>query len=468
MPNDWSEFSQYVQTLLQKGSVPGAQVCVRDASGIVYSESFGYRDEAKTKPINAETIFGIASMSKSVTSCAAALLEAEGKLCFDDPVEKYLPGFCIPGMPPEAVLVDHLATHTTGIPPIPTLAWSMVAHTKPDAWEEEEYQKLLLQAKSKVDTIQDIIDYIAAGDYTPLGQAGEYRSYSNDGYALLSSVIDAASGEPLESYLKMRLFQPLGMQHTTFSLDEILATKNVTSLFVKTKEGVKASDIWDSAPPYRGCGWIKSTASDMTRYYLMLSQSGFYEGKQILPKGCTERLFGNRFAETAEGKYCCGLNKRTFSNRVICDHSGGLKGVASRGGFLKDEGYAVTVLTNLSNFNTAPIINGAFNLKMALPMQQSHQWAIPSGAVPQTPEMYLGRYCIKEGSPVEILVSQAEDGQLQVTVEGVLMPLLYCGKTNFLLLPPDTKPEDGTPITAFIREGKAWALLRGSRMIQRI
>ena len=80
MSRDWSEFSHYVQTLLQKGSVPGAQICVRDSSGIIYSESFGYRDEAKTKPVNEDTIFGIASMSKSVTSAAAALLEAEGKL----------------------------------------------------------------------------------------------------------------------------------------------------------------------------------------------------------------------------------------------------------------------------------------------------------------------------------------------------------------------------------------------------
>lgn len=468
MPRDWSEFSQYVQTLLQTGSVPGAQVCVRDASGIIYSESFGYRDDAKTKPVNEDTIFGIASMSKSMTSAAAALLEAEGKLCFDDPVEKYLPGFRVPGMPPEAVLVDHLATHTTGVPPIPTLMWSMTVHTEADSWEEEKYQKLRTEAKSNVDTIQDIIDYIASGDYTPLGQAGEYRSYSNDGYALLSSVIDMAAGEPLESYLKRRIFLPLGMQHTTFSLDEILETKNVTSLFVKTKEGVKASDLWDMAPPYRGCGWIKSTASDMTRYYLMLSQSGCYEGKQILPKSCIERLFGSRFAETAEGKYCCGLNKRTFANHVICDHAGGLKGVASRGGFLKDEGYAVTVLTNLSNFNTAPILNGALNLRIDLPVEQSHQWAIPIGAAPQTPEMYLGQYCIREGSPVEVVVSKAEDGQLQITVEGVVMPLLYCGKTNFLMLPPDTKPEDGTPVVAFIRDGKAWALLRGSRMIQRI
>jgi len=165
------------------------------------------------------------------------------------------------------------------------------------------------------------------------------------------------------------------------------------------------------------------------------------KANRFCPKAVQSVYLAIRFAETAEGKYCCGLNKRTFFNHVICDHSGGLKGVASRGGFLKDEAYAVTVLTNLSNFNTAPILNGAFNLKMALPMEQSHQWAIPSGAVPQTPEMYLGRYCIKEGSSVEILVSQAEDGQLQVTVEGVLMPLLYCGKTNFLLLPPDTKLE---------------------------
>ena len=462
------ELINYVEAILKEGQVPGAQICLMDSSGIILTHPFGFADIERTKPITEKTIFGIASMSKSLTCTAISLLEHEGKLSWQDPVCKYFPAFSIPGMPPEAVTLEHLAMHTTGIPPLPTLAWSFVQHTPPDPWEEEDYQQLAKEAESNVDTVEDIIRYIAEGKYRALGQAGEYRSYLNEGYALLSSVVDQVAHQTLESFLAERVFKPLKMFQTTFDLEEAKASGDITDLFSKVKGEVKGSKIWDEAPPYRGCGWVKSTAEDITKYYLCLSQGGKLNHQQVLPFEVTEQMFGNRFPSTIEGTYCYGLNKHVFKGHVICDHSGGLKGVASRGGFLKDEGFAITILTNLGSFNTAPIFNAAMNWKLEVPLETSHQWAKPTNSTYFSPEVYTGKFSVREGKEQIIEIIFDEDKGLIVRAEDQELRMIHCGRTDFLLIPKDGKESDAIVCKAFVRDGKAWGYSRGSRILQRI
>jgi len=73
----------------------------------------------------------------------------------------------------------------------------------------------------KVETAEDIIDYITAGDYEPLGQPGEYMSYSNDCYAILSAIADLAAGISLEDFLEERVFQPLGMKRSALGFERL-------------------------------------------------------------------------------------------------------------------------------------------------------------------------------------------------------------------------------------------------------
>lgn len=175
---DWAKLDLHVAQELKRQEVPGAAICVSDDSGVLYSRGFGYRDCDGKEKATADTIFGIASLSKSITCLAAALLEHEGKLSFDDPVAKYLPDFRIPGTPQEAVLVHHLANHTTGIPPLPTLDWSLTWHTPTEPWRAEIQERYKAESTTKVEHIDDIISFIAQGDnFRVLGPPGRYMSY---------------------------------------------------------------------------------------------------------------------------------------------------------------------------------------------------------------------------------------------------------------------------------------------------
>lgn len=447
--------------------MPGAAVCVSDDTGVVLAKGFGFCDEAKSRPVNPDTIFGIASMSKSVTSLAAALLELEGKLSLDDPVHKYLPAFDMPGVPREMVLVRHLCEHRTGLPPLPTLSWSMACNTPAEPWLEEYVKAYQKDAKSRVERVEDILDYIAnSGDFRPLGAPGEVMSYSNDGYALLSSVIDAAAGETLESYVQRRIFEPLGMTRTTFDVDKAKEMGNITSLFTWTGDVLRCSDIWDVAPPYRGCGWIKSTANDMSRYYLALSRNGMHHGRQIWPRAAVERVIGRGFAETPQGIYCFGLNKRLFEDVVICEHSGGLTGVSSQGGFIKDSAYSVTVLTNLSGVMCSSMTNAAFNMWLGLPLDASHSWLTHRPEAPEHPELYAGVYCSREGLDEKLTVRVNEKGELMGLGEKGEERLVFCG-ANVFTPEGEGKLVPGTVLRFYVRDNECWAVAIGSRVYQR-
>ncbi len=433
MGYDWDGFQEFMEGALQKANVPGASVCVSDQTGVLYRRGFGYRDATRTKQVTPDTIFGIASMSKSITCVLAALLEHEGKLSFSDPVTKYLPHFRIPGTPKESVLVRHLANHTTGVPPLPALSWSRSWHTAADPWNSETRAEIKAKAQSKIADIDDIIAYIAEGQgFSVMGPPGKYMSYLNEGYALLSSVIDQASGETLESYAQRRIFQPLGMERTTFDVHEAIAKGNITSLYVKDKDGVlRCTDHWDVAPPYRGCGWVKSTAVDMNAYYLALSQRGMYKGQRVFPESVVERVVGRGFAETESGVYCYGLNKRLFRDVVLCEHSGGLTGVSSRGGFIKDGAFAVTVLTNLTGVDCSVITNAAFNLQLGLALDASHAWAVPIDEDLEDAAIYAGTYRSNEGTGSELVI-EADNGSLVCKRDEDSEPLRFCGANVFV------------------------------------
>lgn len=466
------ELAAYLDDLYAEVKYPGLSVSFRGPEGVIFEKSYGHADMDKTRPIGRDTIFGIASMSKSMTTLACAILEAEGKLSFSDPVKKYFPEFSIPGTPDESVTLGHLAMHTTGLPPNPLLIWSIVMNTprrKPGS-----PSKIAETAPNKVDTIDDIIDYISnSGSYEPLGAPGEQMSYSNEGYALLSYVVDQAAGMPLEEFLEERIFKPLGMNRTVLDLDGQRAIEisngDITDLFnFDENDELYADQRWSTLPPYRGCACVKSTANDMTKYYQMLSQKGVFEGRQIIDPKAVEILIGREFPEIDEPFYCFGLNKRVFNDRVICEHSGGLHGVSANGGFIMG-GYAATTLCNqrsaaIQKFNWA-----FYNFVMGLPLDTSHAYAIPSGENFSMPEAIVGTYRSLEDIPESYcIVREDEDSNLIANYYNVDYKLAYCKDTLFSARHLDKPDVQRTTMRFLIRNGKAWGVRCYNRIYQRV
>ena len=467
MKRNTEELDEYLERLFEKCGYPGMAVCIRGPEGILYDRGFGYRSIEHKKTVDGDTVFGIASMSKSMTALACCILQTEGKLSLDDPVVKYFPDFHIPGAADECVTIRTLAMHRAGIPPMEPLEWSIAMNSieRDTHW----YREMLRTAPNKMDRIEQIVDYISAGNYEPLGAPGEYMSYSNEGYALLSYIVDMAAGISLEEFLMERVFKPLGMERTVLDLDcseaKALAGDNITSLFEREKDGSLVwDDNWSVLPPFRGCACVKSTAKDMTRYYQMLCDGGVWNGRQVIPKEAVELIYGREFPLRQEPFYCMGLYKSLIAGKMMCEHSGGLHGVSTQGGFIEG-GYSVAVLCNEGELEMDEFQWACYNYILGLPLETTHYWAVPSGRIFSHPEMICGDYLSQEGLPVHCVVS-VEDGKLTADYNGQKVNLLYSSECNFIAVDAG-KPENRISTFQFyIRNGHAWGVRCGSRIYQ--
>ena len=466
---DASSLNQHLDSWAKKKNLAGVSACIMGPNGCEYKWNYGFRDAAQTIRPDCDTMYGIASMSKSITALCACILECEGKLRLDDPVSQYLPAFSVPGQPKEAVTVRHLAMHTAGIPPMEPLEWSIAMNSE-DRSESEWLLAMRKSAPNRMETIDQIIEYIAHCPYHTLGAPGEIMSYSNEGYALLSYVIDKAAGMPLERFMDERIFEPLGMTRTILdngvAASRIISGGNITSLFEIIDGKRVCDDAWSILPPYRGCAMVKSTAKDIATYYRALSNMGMHEGRQVIPAHAVDLLIGRYHPLTELNVMCMGLNKREFEGHVICEHSGGLHGVSTKGGLLLGEGYGFSVLCNQGEEDMDELMWGMYNAVLGLPLDRSHRWFNPVGQPFSAPEMITGTYIGHEGVP-SILVIEEKDGQLTRTRDGATTAFAYCGGTRFLSYDPGKDYDQGVRHEFLIRDGRAWGVRCGTRVFER-
>lgn len=226
-------------------------VLVADSTGVVYHQAFGYRDWRLKTPMDTTAIFELAPVSKQFTAMVIMMLKAEGRLEYDDPVEKY-----IPGLPYKDITIRHLLTHTSGLP---------------------DYQAVMDQYwdKTRVAGNEDNIAYLIKYHPAELFAPGDKYNYSNTGYMLLASIASAASGEDFIDLCRERIFQPLHMTDTDIRTQaERLTLERMAwgHLFVKEKSRYVQAD---SFPQFnysiwlgnrKGPGRISSTTSDLFKW----------------------------------------------------------------------------------------------------------------------------------------------------------------------------------------------------------
>ena len=169
------------------GDGPGASVLVlRDGQAIV-QKSYGMANLEAREAITPATNFRLASVSKQFNSAAILLLAEQGKLSIDDPVQRWLPS-----LPQSNITIRHLLTHTSGL---------------------IDYEDLMDPKDTSQIHDSGVLELLSHENRTYFEPGKGYR-YSNSGYALLSLIVEKASGQRYADFLHDHIFQPLGMQHT--------------------------------------------------------------------------------------------------------------------------------------------------------------------------------------------------------------------------------------------------------------
>lgn len=235
-----------MQALIDDGKIAGAVTLVATPDDVVHLEATGHADIATDRKMQKDTIFRIASMTKTITSAALMLLVEQGKLDPLDPVSKYIPAFKdqqIKGRPDLAdITVAEIMTHTAGL-------------NRPS---RQERGSLTLEEHAALVASRPL-------EFVP-GSRWQYSS----GITVAGRLIEVASGQKYETFLEEHIFKPLGMADTTFRLSSAqavrLATTYVPGGEPKSLAAVDIPDPTVQRPP-NPSGGLYSTASDMARFY---------------------------------------------------------------------------------------------------------------------------------------------------------------------------------------------------------
>jgi CubicO group peptidase (beta-lactamase class C family) len=265
-----------VQPFVDRGEIAGAVSLVADKDHVLHLSAVGLSDLATHRAQQPTDIFWIASMTKPITAVCVAILADEGKLSFDDPLEKFLPEFKARFVlqeqtPDRRVLVKaerpitlrDILTHTSGL--------GEYGVTGPH-WTLAEMAKALSREPLRF-------------------QPGSRWGYSTAGIDTLGRVVEVASGMPFAEFIRTRLFVPLGMKDSTWWMtpeqEQRRAKTYVLSNETKKLEPTPIYYLYTGAPtdfsrPALGGAGLFSTAEDVAKFYQMMLHGGELGGKRVL------------------------------------------------------------------------------------------------------------------------------------------------------------------------------------------
>jgi CubicO group peptidase (beta-lactamase class C family) len=302
--------------------IAGGVVLLARRGKVAYLHGIGRADVEADKPMAVDTIFRIASMSKPITSAAAMMLVDDGKLRLDDPVAKYIPEFKEPKVlargksgkdddytlvPAErAITVRDILTHTSGITyrlfaPRPLISFYVKANINDGLKQDDE-------------KLADNVKRLAG--LPLLHQPGAAWTYGLN-TDVLGRVIEVASGQSLDEFLRARVFTPLGMHDTAFYPPPEKAAR-IAALYrpgedqriVRVgKDPVQVGQlIYTATYPYEGPhsyfsggAGLTSTATDYARFLQMLLDGGWANGRQLLRPDTVKQMTQNQLGKLTVG-----------------------------------------------------------------------------------------------------------------------------------------------------------------------
>ena len=334
-----------LQAEVDKGNIPGAVVMINRKGKLVYSEVVGYQDKSANKAMSKDSIFRIYSMTKPLASVAAMILVEEGKMQLADPISKFMPEFAnmqvsvgtkdsggnmeyslVPAAKP--ITVQDLLRHTSGIgyPEITSNPNIKKAYTDAGLYVAggTDYDQRRV-------TPQEMIAGIAKAPLsTQPGTNWEY-GMSVD---LLGRVVEVVSGKRLGDFLQDRVFTPLQMKDTAFSVPtdkkSRIAEPFATDPF--NKAPIKLLDVTIKPSNDSGGAGAAGTAGDYMNFASMMLNGGELNGQRILSPMTVNLMasdmLGNRTTvPLSPGQLLMGVDGYTFGLGFMVRQGQGLASV---------------------------------------------------------------------------------------------------------------------------------------------
>ena len=341
---------------VKNGDIPGVVSLIVRKGKIVFWKAYGMADNQAGRALKRDDIFRIASQSKAITATAVMMLWEEGKFKLDDPISKYIPEFKNPQIFESFQYSD--TTYTTKPAKSEITIRQLLTHTSGIGYgiiDDDERFKLIYQKAGVTDafttkglTIGESVKKLAR---LPLhSEPGEKFVYS-EGLDVLGYLIEIVSGIPLDTFLKLHIFDPLGMNDTRFyqpaeKAERLVAVqqRNINGHWEKYPVTFYDPDypIKGAKSFFSGGAGLSSTAKDYATFLQMYLNRGEYNGIRILSRTTVESIMNNQFGsiwnEKAENYYGLAFSVVTQLGQ---DKGGvGSAGTFSWGGYFNSQYFA--------------------------------------------------------------------------------------------------------------------------------
>lgn len=346
-----------------KPDEPGATVIVVKDGKTVFRKAYGMADTAAGKPMSADMVLRLGSITKQFTAVAILMLADEGKLALTDDITRFFPGYPSGG---KKITVEHLLTHTSGI----------VSYTGKPGY---------MDGMAKDLTVAQMIDSFK-NDPLEFEPGTQYR-YNNSGYFLLGAIIEKVSGQPYASFLEQRIFTPLGMANTAYEGHE---RGKAPRALGHSREGqvYGRSAALSMTQPY-AAGSLVSNVDDLARWDAAVSA-----GKLLTPASWQRAFTPYTLANGKSTAYGYGWEVRKLQGTPTIAHGGGINGFSTYAQRLPEHKLFVAVLSNADGglVNPAVVANKAAAIAIGKPYREFKEITLDAATL----DRYAGVYDIEK------------------------------------------------------------------------
>lgn len=326
---------RYARTTMDKlPDLPAISIVVIRDDKAIFLKAYGMADREAGRKADVNTLFYNGSSTKSFTALVAAMLDQEGKIKFADPVTKYTVGISFKNPLPEKITVRDLLTHTSGLRNSPLV--NRLAFT--GQIESGDIDRVFAEAT----TLND-------------ANFGKY-AYTNLGYNIYGLILRYSLNKKWQDLLHERIFDPLGMKHTTAYVSWAPAKKwSVAAPYIMDPSAGQMirSVLNKTDSNMQSAGGMFMSISDLGRWINMHMNGGKLRGKQVVPADIIRTVQTGYTKSTrndppfsSDGEYGLGWQIGKYRNEKVIYHHGGYPGYRSHVSFMPDKKIGVGVLVN--------------------------------------------------------------------------------------------------------------------------
>lgn len=321
-------FDGFIETAIREWNVPGLAIAIVYDGEVVFSQGFGMRDLNSMLPVTSKTLFAIASCTKAFTTFVLGTLIDEGKLDWDTPLREYIPSFRLfDPIATDLITPRDLISHQSGVPRNDLI------------WYNENFSREELVRRLQF-----------------LDPSADFRTkyqYTNIMYIAAGYLIERLTDQSYADAVKERIFTPLGMKSSNFSLQESRKSGNIAlpykeEIYQIEQYKYRNVDLWAPA------GGLYTNVEDMSKWLLIHINKGKWEDKQIIDSLTLFEIYRPQILSESSSEhpkisfcaYALGWNVDFYRGHRRLHHGGTIDGFHSKIAIFPDDKIGIVVLSN--------------------------------------------------------------------------------------------------------------------------